>query len=127
MKDRSNDVIISGNNVELTAALRAAVHAKLARLFDHDSGIMRIRVELTVDESRAVGEQQVVLGRIEIKGNDHIITVASDDMYKSLDLLVDKLDRKIRRKSRLERVRRKQTHEVDIPASLPKVEVVEAD
>ena len=50
-----------------------------------------------------------------------IVSVASDDLYKSIDILVDKLDRKLRRHSRLERVKRKQPHEVDIPADLPKV------
>jgi putative sigma-54 modulation protein len=127
MKDRKNDVIISGNNVVLTGALREAVLAKMARLFDHESNIIRLRVELTVDESRAADEQQVARVLIEIKGNDMVVSVASDDMYKSIDILVDKLDRKLRRRSRLERVKRKQTHEVDIPADLPKVAMAEAE
>ncbi|MFA5258030.1 MAG: ribosome-associated translation inhibitor RaiA [Opitutales bacterium] len=125
MKDRKNDVIISGNNVELTEALREAVLAKVARLFSHESGIIRIRVELTCDKSSSDHEQNVARGLIEIKGNDMVVSVASVDMYKSIDLLVDKLDRKIRRHSRIEIVKRKHTHEVDIPASLPKVAVAE--
>ena len=125
MKDRSSDIIISGNNVELTAALRGAVHAKFARLFDHESGIIRIRVELSVDESKTEETCQIARALIEIKGNDMVVSVASEDMYKSVDILVDKLDRKIRRRSRLERVKRKQTHEVDIPAELPKVPALE--
>jgi putative sigma-54 modulation protein len=125
MKDRKNDVIISGNNVELTEALREAVLAKVARLFSHESGIIRIRVELTCDKSRSDEEQNVARGLIEIKGNDMVVSVASVDMYKSIDLLVDKLDRKIRRHSRIEIVKRKHTHSVDIPADLPKVAVAE--
>lgn len=125
MKDRMNDVIISGNNVELTGGLRDAVQSKLSRLFAHESNIIRIRVELMVDETRSVEEQQIVRALIEIKGNDMVVSVASDDMYKSIDILVDKLDRKLRRRSRLERVKRKHTHEVDIPADLPKVAVNE--
>jgi len=120
-----NDVIISGNNVELTGGLRDAVQSKLSRLFAHESNIIRIRVELMVDETRSVEEQQIVRALIEIKGNDMVVSVASDDMYKSIDILVDKLDRKLRRRSRLERVKRKHTHEVDIPADLPKVAVNE--
>lgn len=125
MKDRMNDVIISGNNVELTGGLRDSVQSKMSRLFAHEGNIIRIRVELILDETRSVGEQQIAKALIEIKGNDMVVSVASDDMYKSIDLLVDKLDRKLRRRSRLERVKRKQTHEVDIPASLPKVAVNE--
>ena len=125
MKDRMNDVIISGNNVDLTAGLREHVLAKMERLFSHESSIIRIRVELTYDETRAVAEQHVVRVLMEIKGNDIVITEASEDMYKSVDVIVDKLDRKLRRRSRLERVKRKQTHEVDIPAELPKVAVNE--
>jgi putative sigma-54 modulation protein len=125
MKDRMNDVIISGNNVELTGGLRDAVQSKMARLFAHESNIIRLRVELTVDVTRSVVEQQIARALIEIKGNDMVVSVASDDLYKSIDLLVDKLDRKLRRRSRLERVKRKQTHSVDIPADLPKVAVNE--
>ena len=121
MKDRKNDVLITGNNVEVTAALREAVYAKMARLFEHEGNIIRLRVELIVDESQSVAGQQIARARIEIKGNDMIVSVASDDLYKSIDILVDKLDRKLRRHSRLERVKRKQPHEVDIPADLPKV------
>ena len=125
MKDRMNDVIISGNNVELTGGLRDAVQSKMSRLFAHEGNIIRIRVELILDETRSVGEQQIARALIEIKGNDMVVSVASDDMYKSIDLIVDKLDRKLRRRSRLERVKRKQTHDVDIPADLPKVAVNE--
>ena len=125
MKDRKNDVIISGNNVELTEALREAVYSKVSRLFEHENSIIRIRVELTFDPKRSQKEQQIVRALIEIRGNDMVVTEASDDMYKSLDVLVDKLDRKIRRRSRLQRVKRKQTHEVDIPSQLPKVAVPE--
>jgi putative sigma-54 modulation protein len=125
MKDRKNDVIVSGNNVELTGALREAVYSKLSRLFEHEGSIIRIRVELTFDPTRSQQEQQIVRALIEIRGNDMVVSEASDDMYKSLDILIDKLDRKLRRRSRLERVKRKQTHDVDIPANLPKVEVVE--
>ena len=125
MKDRMNDVIISGNNVVVTAGLRDAVQSKMSRLFAHESNIIRLRVELIVDETRAVEQQQIARALIEIKGNDMVVSVASGDLYKSIDILVDKLDRKLRRRSRLERVKRKQTHEVDIPASLPKVAVNE--
>jgi len=49
------------------------------------------------------------------------VTVESEDLYKSIDEMVEKLDRMLRRKSRLSRVKRKSTHEVEIPAALPKV------
>ncbi len=125
MKDRKNDVIISGNNVELTGGMKAHVLEKMERLFAHEGDIIRIRVELTFDVTRSVLEQNVARVLIEIKGNDMVVSVASEDMYKSVDLIVDKLDRKLRRRARLMRVKRKQTHEVDIPADLPKVAVGE--
>ena len=125
MKDRTNDVIISGNNVALTEGLREAVYSKMSRLFSHESGIIRIRVELCIDVTRSAIEQQIVRVLIEIKGNDMIVSVASEDLYKSIDLIVDKLDRKLRRRSRLERVKRKHVNEVDIPSDLPKAAMAE--
>ena len=49
-----------------------------------------------------------------------MVSVATEDLYKSIDLMVQKLDRMLRRRSRLQRVKRKDTHLIDLPASIPK-------
>ena len=121
MKDRLNDVIISGNHLELTEALKQAVRSKFSKLFVHEERIIRIRVELGLDTTTTRERQQVAQGHIEIKGPTLVATVATDDLYRSIDELVNKLDRMLRRRSRMSRVKRKRIHAVELPSDLPKV------
>jgi len=120
MKDRQNDIIISGHNLDLTDALKKMVIEKVSKLFEHENHIIRIRVELEVGQARA-GEY-LAKGLIEIKGRDLVANVSSDDLYKSIDLLESKLDRMLRRRSRLRVLKRKQPKGVDIPAEIPKAQ-----
>jgi putative sigma-54 modulation protein len=118
--DRSNDIIISGSHLDLTEALKQVVLEKTNKLFEHENQIIRIRIELSVIHANHT-KAFTAKGLIEIRGRDLVATVTSDDLYKSIDLLQQKLDRMLRRRSRLRILKRKSTHEVDIPALLPKV------
>ncbi len=119
----NKEVIISGLHMELTEALKTLVHEKADKLFQHEERIIRLRVELEYNQNKGNGkaEEFIAKGHIEINGAPMIVSVASDDLYKSVDQMIDKLDRKLRRRSRLNRVKRKHPHGVEIPADLPKV------
>ncbi|MFO7725741.1 MAG: ribosome-associated translation inhibitor RaiA [Oceanipulchritudo sp.] len=121
MNDRTNDIIISGHNLDLTDALKNMVMEKLSKLFEHENHIIRIRVELSTDQGTST-KGYLAKGLIEIKGPDLIANVTSEDLYKSIDLLESKLDRMLRRRSRMRVLKRKQKHEVDIPAVIPKAQ-----
>lgn len=118
--DRSNDIIISGTHLDLTEALKQVVLEKITKLFEHEPQVIRIRVELSVIQANHT-KAFVAKGLLEIRGRDLVANVTSDDLYKSIDLLQQKLDRMLRRRSRLRILKRKHTHQVDIPAALPKV------
>ncbi len=115
------DIIISGQNMELTQALKESVVAKMSKLFVHDDRIQRLRIELSYAPNKHHHNEFTAKGRIEIRGPDMIVSVSSDDMYKSIDELIVKLARKVRRRHRLERIKRNSLHHVDIPAALPKI------
>lgn len=123
MNNRMNDIIISGHNLELTQALKDAVQSKMAKLFEHEGHIIRLRVELEYNHTKSHEGEFVAKGHIEIRGKDMIASAKSNDLYSSLDCLVEKLDRMIRRRSRLRELKRKQVHAVDMEADLPKVSV----
>ena len=120
MKDRTNDIIISGHNLDLTPALKKMVIEKVSKLFEHENHIIRIRVELSTDQTNSNAFH--AKGKIEIKGKPLIADAASEDLYKSIDLLENKLDRMLRRRSRLRVIKRKQPHDVEIPANIPKAQ-----
>jgi len=120
MKESGSDLIISGTNLDLTDSLKRIVGEKMQKLFDHETKIVRIRVDLGHESSKGGEPQFLAKGIIEIRGNDLVASVATDDLYKSIDLLENKLDRMLRRRSRLRVLKRKQTHAVEIPAAIPK-------
>ena len=118
---KQHDVIISGLNLDLTGAIKNVVQSKVEKLFEHEDHIIRMRVELEYDpHNRSHQKEFIAKGHLEIRGNDPVCTAQTDDLYKSIDLMVQKLDRMLRRRSRLQKVKRKATHLVDIPAAIPK-------
>lgn len=119
MKEQA--IIISGINITLTDAMKEMVQEKATKLFEHDDHIVRMRVELEYAPHNKTHEgEYVAKGQLEVRGNDHIVRVASNDTYKSIDLMVQKLDRMLRRRSRLQKVKRKTTNILDIPSTIPK-------
>lgn len=121
----NHEVIISGVHMDLTPALKEMVQNKVSKLFQHEEKIIRIRVELEADIHKGDHQKEFIAkGHIEINGPDMVVAEKSDDLYKSIDGMVIKLARKLRRRSRLIRVKRKHAHrELDIPASLPQVNI----
>ena len=89
--------IISGKNIEVTEGIRAAIEEKLGRLDKYLTDDIDIIVTLSVQK-----ERQKIEVTIPMKG--HIIRAEQDsaDMYVSIDLVIDILERQIRRyKTRL--------------------------
>jgi putative sigma-54 modulation protein len=117
----NNDLIISGNHLELTARMKSMVESKTAKLFTHEEGIQRLRVELGCEDLSPTQRQHWVKGHIEIDGKPLIVKEYNEQLYGALDLVVLKLDRMLRRRSRLQVVKRKQKKSIDIPAHLPKI------
>jgi putative sigma-54 modulation protein len=120
----SHDLIISGIHLELTDALKDIVQQKMARLFKHETRIIRLRLELEHAASKNHLGEFIAKGHIVLSGPEITVGVATDNLYKSIDFLVDKLDRKLRRRSRLLKVKRHHPHEIEIPSSLPKVSLI---
>lgn len=122
MKDRTNDIIISGQNLELTEAIKSVAREKALKLFEHEGHIIRFRLELEYTPNVSKEREFIAKGHIEIRGKPLVSTAETDDLYKSIDQLMEKLIRMLRRRSRLFRIKRRHTHDVDIPAQIPKVQ-----
>jgi putative sigma-54 modulation protein len=92
-------LILRGVHVTLTDALRDNIRSKVERIFRHEGKIVRIRIDIELDKTRGVSQHFIAKGHIEIGGPDLIASVSSEDAYKSLDLLMDKLDELVRRRA----------------------------
>jgi len=106
----SENVIISGLHMDLTDALKSIVMEKTEKLFKHEESIIRLRIELESTTCSATRQNEFVAkGHVEMNGSPIVINEASNDLYKSIDRLIDKLDRGLRRRARLKLVKRKKT------------------
>lgn len=102
-------VIMSGNHLLLSDAIKSLTQEKLKKLFRHAPDIIRARVELSYEENHLDRNSFTARGILEVSGNDCVATSTTDDMYKSIDELVRKLDRQLRKRStKLSRKKRKE-------------------
>ena len=83
-------ITMSGHHVEITAALREYINSKLAKLARHFDQITTAQVTLSIEKLK-----QKVEASIHVAGADLFAQAESEDMYTSIDALVDKLDRQI--------------------------------
>lgn len=97
-RELETKLVIRGIRLWLTDALRSTIETKAERLFRHEPRIIRVRVDLD-REHRNGAALFVAKGRIELHGPDLLASVVSDDAYKSIDWLMDRLDRMLRRRA----------------------------
>ena len=122
-QNNQHELIVSGIHLDLTPSLKSFVSEKVERLFRHEERIIRIRVELECDTTQDVSNRFIVKGHVNIFGPDLNATVSADQCHKAVSLLVDKLDRMLRRRSRLHKVKRNHPHAAEIGTELPKTAV----
>lgn len=86
---------IRGENIEVTEALRDYVESKLSKVekYFHEDQELHARVNLKVyREKTAKVEVTIPTGSVTLRAED-----VSQDMYGSIDLVVDKIARQIRK------------------------------
>jgi len=83
---------ITGHHVDVSPALRAYVTEKMQKLTRHFDQVTSISVILNVEKLQQQAEATVNAG-----GRTIFATETAMDMYASIDGLIDKLDRQVRR------------------------------
>ena len=118
----THEVIVSGIHLELTPSLKTYVHEKMERLFRHESHIVRIRVDLECDRKHDHQHKFMAKAHVELRGPDIVCSAGSEEMHKSIDLLVDKLDQAVRKRHGQHKDKRNHPHAVEwTDVALPKV------
>lgn len=87
----------TGHQLEVTEALKQFTKEKLEKLQRHFDRIHTINVVYTVEKLR-----NIVEATIHVPGKDLHASAESDSMYAAIDLLVDKLDRQIKKHKEIE-------------------------
>jgi len=81
---------LTGHHVEITHSLREYVNTKFEKLERHFDQINNVHVVLTVEKLNQIAEST-----IHLKGAEVHAAAENQDMYASIDGLIDKLDRQI--------------------------------
>ncbi len=91
------ELIIKGKNVDVTDRLRTYVEKKIGKLDRYLPTITEAWVELTTEDAKAAQDRQVC--QITVRSNGTILRAEerSDDMFTSIDTVLDKMYRQIAR------------------------------
>jgi putative sigma-54 modulation protein len=92
-------VTVIAKNMELTEALKEIVQKKISKLEKYFEKDVEAKATLSVQKNRQIIEVTIPFNGVILRGEE-----STSDMYKSLDLVEDKLERQIRKqKTRLSR------------------------
>jgi putative sigma-54 modulation protein len=83
---------VKGRNLEITPAIRAYAEEKLSRLTRYLENIVSMHVVLSVNKHRQITEVTLRVRDLTIRAEEE-----SDDLYSSIDLVAEKLERQILR------------------------------
>lgn len=90
------DIAIKGRNIEVTEALESYIEKKLNKISRFFDRISDIQVVLSTGNSKSSGAIQKVEVTARIDGKIIRAQESTPDMYASIDLVVDKLERRIK-------------------------------
>src|SRR6201987_4585501 len=95
---------VKGRNMELTPSIRDYAERKLAKLSKQLADQTQVEVELSEQKNPSIAERAVAEATIFTKGPTLRAREATPDMKASIDPLVDKFERQVRRSGELPRV-----------------------
>ncbi|MBU0602942.1 MAG: ribosome-associated translation inhibitor RaiA [Gammaproteobacteria bacterium] len=84
------NLTITGHHLEVTPAIHEYVEAKLERVIRHFDHVTNVSVIMSVEKLRQKAEVT-----LHVRGRDIFAEADSEDMYATLDTLIDKLDRQL--------------------------------
>lgn len=91
------DITFMAKNTDATEALREYAGEKLERLTRYFDQIMSVDVEFIAERNPSIAKSQICEVTMFAKGATVRAVEASPDMRASIDLVVDKLERQIKR------------------------------
>lgn len=117
----NHNVEIVGRRLELTESIKAKVNEMAEKLYEHDAGISRIKVELELERHATTHHDEFIAkGHVDDRRDHFDVSAKGDDLYKAIAELSEKLDRLIRKRSRRRVTDRRNVAPVELDAEIPK-------
>lgn len=96
--DADTKLLLRGIHLDLSDATKALIEARAKRLFRHEPRILRLRIDVERDV-RGRNRVFTAKGRVELSGPDLTASVTTEAAPASITLLIDKLDRMLRKRT----------------------------
>lgn len=91
------NIVVNGKNIDLTEGLVNYAKEKFQKLGQYFEHILEIDVTLSVDKVKSKEKRQVCDVTIWANGNVMRASEASEDLYASIDMVLDKLERQVKK------------------------------
>ncbi len=88
---------IRGRGIELTEALKEYAQKKIQKAEHFFQNIQQIDIELEVDKIKEQINSQVAKATVWLSGKVLHASEATENMYSSIDLLIEKIDKQIKK------------------------------
>ncbi len=119
--NNSHEIIVTGIHLDLTPSLKSYVWEKVECLFRHEAHIVSIRIELECDRRHDHAHKFVAKAHVEVRGPNINCIAESEEMHKSIDLLVDKIDHVLHKRHGQHKGKRNHPHAIEFAdVELPK-------
>lgn len=80
------EITYTGQHLEVTAAIKEHVEKRIVRLAKHASDIISVHFSFHVENKK-----QIAKATVHIPGSELFAQHSADDLYKSIDMMMDKL------------------------------------
>lgn len=105
-------IAVRGKNIDITPALRDYVEKRVGKITKYFDNLGEITVVLTVSKGRHIVEVTVPVNGMLLRGEE-----ATTDMYTSIDLVIEKLEKQIEKyKTKIARKLKHGGFKLDAPA-----------
>jgi len=100
------DILTRGDGIEVSEELRSAVVQKIGRVRQYAPRAFRVRVQFHKDRSKPSADQYRVTVHYEVPGNDVLAEHSAHDPLTALDVVAEKIERRLRKRKTAELARR---------------------
>lgn len=90
-------VVVTGRNIDLTPSLKQYLSEKLQRAQKHFHQPLEVQALLSVAKNPSIADNQTAEVTIKVNGNIIRGEESSENMYNSIDLVADKIERQLRK------------------------------
>ena len=84
------DLNITGRHLEITPALRLYIKNKFIKIKNHFKDVLDVKFILSVEKVHSLVDATIRLPHLDINAKS-----IDEDMYKAIDLVINKLDRQV--------------------------------